>query len=106
MLQENVASKTELFSSGAQRDALSVRFDLIPPCALKELAKIYDEGAKKYGTSNWKKGIPYSNIFNHMLNHINLFMAGDRTEAHIAKAMWACAAILWYEENMEGLNDL
>ena len=54
------------FPSGAVRssDADDVRFDLITPIGLRRLAEAYAEGARKYGDSNWQRGIPASQMLN------------------------------------------
>jgi arginyl-tRNA--protein-N-Asp/Glu arginylyltransferase len=44
------------------------------------------EGAEKYGTNNWEKGFPVSDILNHALSHIYSFLAGDQSEDHLGHA--------------------
>ena len=70
--------------SGAKRttDADETRFDLISPIGLERLAKIYKEGAEKYGDYNWEKGFPIHDLLNHGIRHYNLYMSGDRSEDH------------------------
>jgi hypothetical protein len=87
------------FTSGAVRsaDAEDVRFDLICPTAEERLARIYQEGAVKYGDTNYAKGIPLSNILNHGKRHLNLYLRGDRSEDHIAKVAWACFAFMHFD---------
>ena len=55
------------FKSGSLRstDADGERFDLISPFGLVRLAKVYAEGAKKYGDRNWELGQPTDEILNH-----------------------------------------
>lgn len=95
----------ERFDSGAERSIdvagqreKPVRYDLISPIALRRLAETYAEGAEKYGADNWKKGIPDSNLLNHALGHINAYRAGDRSEDHLAHAMWNLATLAHFEE--------
>lgn len=94
------------FSTGAKRDARALRYDLIPPCALKRLAKIYTEGAEHYGAHNWQKGMDYSDTINHALAHLLNWLSGDRSEDHLAKVAWAMFAIMYFEEYKVGNNDL
>lgn len=78
------------FSSGAVRgtDADGERYDLISPIGLKRIAETYAYGAKKYTPFNWEKGIPASNMLNHALRHLYMFLAGDTNEDHLAHAAW------------------
>lgn len=95
------------YASGAKRciDADSVRFDLICPTALNELAKIYSEGERKYGADNWTKGMPLGETLNHALRHINIAQRGGDQEGgvqlHLAKAAWNIFALLHFTTNCE-----
>ena len=59
------------FHTGAVRDIQKGkgRYDLITPIALKRLAKHYENGAVKYGDSNWTKGIPLKRITDSAIRH-------------------------------------
>lgn len=71
------------------------RFDLIPPLVLRELAAIYEEGARKYGPSKYiEKPLPFSVLLNHLTNHLNLYCSGDRSEKHLAKVLWGVATMM------------
>ncbi len=95
------------FEGGAVRDNLDrVRFDLISAIALERLAETCAQGAEKYGPTNWRKGIPFSNLINHALNHLNLYLAGDRGEDHLAHAAWGLFAMMEFEDQQPELNDL
>ena len=50
------------FETGAVRDAMNGKGlpSLIPTCALRSIAKRFEDGATKYGRDNWMKGIPLS----------------------------------------------
>ena len=88
------------FETGAvrSRDADSVRYDLITPIGLRRLAETYAEGALKYGENNWLAGIPSSDLFNHAVRHLYLWLAGDTSEDHLAHAAWNIFAIMHFEE--------
>lgn len=87
------------FESGAVRDEVKPRYDLIPLEGLRRLALIYDEGAKKYGDYNWHKGMPISDTINHAVEHLYRYLAGDITEDHLPKVAWAMFAVMYYEKN-------
>lgn len=88
------------FSTGAVRsnDANGVRYDLISPIGLRQLAETYAEGAKKYGDHNWKKGLPIGDTLNHLIRHIELWRSGDRSEPHLAHAAWGLFTLMHFEE--------
>lgn len=95
-------SATEQFTTGSRRAKMPpVRFDLLPPAAVERLARTYDEGAKKYGDWNWRKGQPYSSVLNHLLAHIFKFMAREDQapfdEDHLAHAAWGLMALMQFE---------
>ena len=80
------------------------RYDLITPVGLRRLAETYGEGALKYGDRNWEKGIPNDNLLNHLIAHINQYMAGDRSEDHLAHAAWGLFALMHFEEIHTDMN--
>lgn len=94
----SVGDKKE-FSTGAVRskDADSVRYDLISPIGLRQLAETYAEGAEKYGDNNWKKGLPIGDTLNHLIRHIELWRSGDRNESHLAHAAWGLFTLMHFE---------
>jgi len=97
----------EEFASGAVRKKLDdVRYDLISPFGLRRLAMTYAGGAKKYGDHNWRKGIPFSNLLNHVLSHITLYLAGENGEDHLAHAAFGLFALMEFEETEPELDDL
>lgn len=78
------------FATGAirGRDAEAERWDLIPVLGLVRLARTCAEGAARYGVGNWLRGIPISDLLNHAIRHLYLYLAGDRSEDHLAHAAW------------------
>lgn len=85
-------------------DAASYRYDLISPIGLRRIAETYAEGAKKYGDKNWEMGFPISDILNHCIRHIYLFLSGDRSEDHLAHAGWNVIAAMHSQEKWPTLN--
>src|SRR5688572_29544574 len=62
------------------RIPIPYRFDLIPPIFLRELSEVYEEGSRKYGDAKYlEEPLPNSVIMNHLINHILLWWAGDRS---------------------------
>lgn len=100
--------KVKKFKSGAVRgvEKSIVRFDLITPVGLRRLAETYGEGSIKYNDENWLKGIEAKNLMNHALTHLNQYMAGDKSEDHLAHASWNLFAIMHFEELMPSMINI
>lgn len=88
------------FPTGAVRstDANHVAYHLISPIGIRRVAETYAEGEKKYGSFQWEKGMPIGDILNHGLNHVFLYLNGDRSEDHLAHAAWNLMAAMHMEE--------
>ena len=102
-------SESHKFDSGAVRAKLDdVRFDLISPQALRRLAATYNEGAVKYGGNNFRHGMEFSNVINHVLTHINTYLSGSDPdgEDHLAHAAWGLFTLMEQETEHPALNDL
>jgi len=102
------------FGTGAVRDAQDGkgRMDLMPIRALFEVAKVFEEGSKKYAAHNWRKGIPLSRFMDSGMRHAAKYLRGDRDEPHDAMACWNFLCLIetrmMIEEGLlpESLNDL
>ncbi len=112
-------SEKHEFKTGAVRSRLDdVRYDLISPQALYRLSATYAEGAKNYGDNNFRKGMPYSNLLNHVISHIFAYITGKdkelnhpmyigiKIEDHLAHACWGLMTLMEQEETHPELNDL
>ena len=106
--KKRMTEEKENFDSGAVRSKLeNVRYDLISPIALRRLASVYAYGASRYGDDNWRKGIPFSNLLNHAINHIIEWAAGNNErEDHLAHAFCNLSFLLEQEITHPELNDL
>lgn len=94
------------YDTGAVRsaDCDQIRYDLITPIGLRALAQTYAEGAEKFGACNWENGMPVTDLLNHAIAHIYNFLAGDRTEAHLAHAAWNVLGAIHSLEKWPDLN--
>lgn len=92
--------------SKSYRIPITLRFDLIPPVALRRVAATYEEGAKVYGEATYiERRLPFSVVINHMLNHLTLYETGDRSEDHLAKIAWAALTLITLEEVYGGTDE-
>lgn len=102
------------FSTGATRNRAEGkgRFDLIPPSALKRIARVYERGAKKNGENNWTLGIPFSSLIDSATRHLNEWRYNKLTktepqEDHLAHAAWNILALMHFEDmGCESLDDV
>lgn len=87
---------------GGSQSAIPYRMDLLPYLALLCIAKILDEGERKYGKDNWRS-IPVVEHLNHSLTHIAAFLTGDTQDDHLGHAacrlLFACE--LYLKENQD-----
>lgn len=107
------SGKRESFTTGSRRDTREGkgRFDLMPPKALRRLARHFENGAVKYGDRNWEKGQPQSRFLDSALRHLNNYLDGLRDEDHLSAAAWNVLCMIHQEERFaqgwnSELNDL
>lgn len=95
------------YETGAKRsdETGKGRFDLISPYGLKRLAVRYEEGVKHKGERNWEKGFPVSRAMSSAMRHINQYLAGDRSEDHLAGAAWQLFAAMHFEAKAGSLPE-
>ena len=79
--------------------------------ALMRLAKHYERGAAKYDSRNWEKGLSCSRCFDSGIRHMVRYIDGDRSEDHLAAAIWNLVGIqhylmFGYYKDIEGVLDL
>jgi hypothetical protein len=99
-MTEESANKEVTLSDGTMK----LRFSLLPIEAVMELLKAYEYGAKKYSDNNWKKGLPFSTVFNALLRHVWAWWRGEDRDPesgchHLAHAAFWCLASIYYGIN-------
>ena len=70
-----------------------------------EVAKHFEEGAKKYGDDNWKKGIPVRCYIDSAVRHYLKWSRGDKDEPHDRAFCWNILCAMWTCKNKPELND-
>lgn len=70
-----------------------------------EVAKHFEDGAKKYGPDNWRKGIPVNCYIDSAVRHYLKFLRGDTDERHDRAFVWNILCCIWTVENMPELNN-
>jgi hypothetical protein len=63
-------------TGAVKADENKPRYDLIPPDALNEVAKVLEYGSRKYGDRNWEKGLDHGRLFAAAQRHLWVYERG------------------------------
>ena len=74
--------------------------------ATLEVAKQYEDGARKYADRNWEHGIPVHVFIDSGVRHYLKFLRGDTDEPHDRAFVWNMLGAIWTHENKPELQDL
>ncbi len=77
------------------------RYNNCIPEMLLEVAKHFEEGAKKYGENNWQKGIPTWCYIDSAIRHYLKWLRGDKDEPHDRAFVWNLLCCIWTINSME-----
>lgn len=75
------------------------------PSMLLEVAKHFEEGAKKYNERNWQKGIPVHCYIDSAVRHYLKHSRGDTDERHDRASVWNIMCAIWTCIHIRELND-
>lgn len=89
----------ECLSSFSDRQFPSVEETIL------DVAKHFEQGAKKYGEHNWQKGIPIHSYIDSAIRHYLKFNAGITDEPHDRAFVWNILCCIWTMENKPEMND-
>ena len=74
--------------------------------AMLEVAKHYEEGAKKYNERNWEIGIPLHCYIDSAVRHYLKWVRGDDDEPHARAFLWNILGAWWTHVNRPEMIDL
>lgn len=97
-------------SGAVKQDAGKLRYSLIPPAALAEVARAYTVGAAKYGDHNYLLGMAWSRVFDAMQRHAQSWLAGERRDPQdgqhpLASVVFCAMTLMEYERLGIGTDD-
>lgn len=98
-------SEDETQETEAMRfNAGKIRYDLIPPEFIREVAEVFTFGAKKYKPNNWKGFTPeqQEEIKGSLLRHIYAYLEGEENDSesglsHLAHAGCNLAFMIYFK---------
>lgn len=78
-----------------------IRYDLLEPFAIDQLAKVFTKGAEKYAPRNWEKGMDWTKMLASLKRHIAAWEMGEDFDNetncyHMAHAAWNALALVSY----------
>lgn len=97
------SGERQSFDTGSVRDTQEGkgRYDLLSPITLRRLAVHFENGARKYNDRNWEKGQPLTRFLDSAVRHLYTWLEGDRSEDHLAAALWNIGGMIHVEEMIE-----
>ena len=66
---------------GLRYNSDKLRYDLIPPLANRECAKVWTESLGKYPAGNWEKGMPWTEVIASAMRHLEAIRLGEDIDA-------------------------
>lgn len=76
------------------------------PMMFLEVAKHFEEGAKKYGEYNWQKGIPVHCYVDSAVRHYLKYRDGYNDEPHDRAFVWNIMCCIWTCKHKPELCDV
>lgn len=110
MLDDPIFALIEQFQETANCDYLFAIFSytkrLFPDqyTMILEISKHFEEGCKKYGENNWRKGIPAKCYVDSAVRHYLKWLRGDKDEPHDRAFVWNILCCIWTCQNKPELN--
>ncbi len=97
--QQAVAAEGKKFDGGKYRHSL------LPPGVLKEVIKVLEYGAEKYGENNWQQLTDgRRRYYDAAMRHMDAWKEGVKIDEesglhHLAHAMCSLMFLVWLDEN-------
>ena len=66
---------------GLRHNSDKLRYDLIPPIANREYAKVWTQALGKYPEGNWEKGMPWTEVIASAMRHLEAIRLGEDIDA-------------------------
>jgi len=88
--------------TGGEKGSKAERYDLIPPHAMDEIARVYGYGASKYANRNWERGYDWGLSLAALHRHIKQFEKGESVDPesgchHLGHAAFHLMLLMTFE---------
>jgi hypothetical protein len=102
-----MSNNTRTFENGAHRnnDAGKPKMSLIPHEAFQRVMDRFRAGADVFGPNNWQNGMPLTELYDSANRHLQGWFSGDKSEDHMAAAVWNILCAMWMEKNKPEFDD-
>lgn len=108
-LHRGVSVDGQTLKTGIKKDEGKARYELIAWEVIDAVARILTEGAKKYNSRNWERGIQFGRVYSGVLRHLtswfNSHLTGsdginhaDGNESHLDHAITGLMFLSAYEK--------
>lgn len=102
--------KEMTMSNATKYDQGKENMALLPTIPLLKITKVYEYGAKKYGTHNWRRGMDWSRLVSATFRHLSAWNEGEQNDPesglpHLAHAACNLMFLLEYESKKLGNDD-
>lgn len=98
-----------MIAEGKKDDTGKLRYDLLDPDFMAEMAKNMTVGANRYGDRNWEAGMKWGRIFRALLSHAWRFWRGEIYDEdgwhHMAAVAFCAQALFIYSTRKIGEDD-
>ena len=100
---DNAGLEVVLVTEFMKFDTGKLRYSLIPPEAMKEMAKVLTYGAKKYKPNNWQKAEDTSRYVDALYRHLEAWRAGEKVDeesglSHLSHALTNIGFLIHFED--------
>jgi len=100
----------EPIAEGQKFDSDKLRYELLPPELLEEVARVLTFGAHKYSVRNWELGMAWSRPFAALMRHMWAWWRGEDKDpetgySHLSHAACCIAFLVSYEARNVGTDD-
>ena len=107
---EDLFSSVEPQMEGVKFDQGKLRMDLLPPEVENAIARILTDGAEKYGSRNWERGMAWSRPYAALRRHLIAWWSGQDTDpesghSHLWHVLTNAAFLVAYEQRGIGEDD-
>ena len=94
----------KVLTEGNKFDQGKVRFGLMPVSPLREIARVFTNGANKYADRNWELGIKFERVYSALQRHLNAWWEREDNDSewglsHLAHAGCCLLFLLYYSIN-------